>query len=74
VHIRTDENSVTLTPFGSGEIEIAVPRDRAGSFEPQLIANLAFPGAASSGCCEHGVATRRLGGRNFLLHATTCDT
>ncbi|MCA6120114.1 transposase [Bradyrhizobium sp. WSM 1738] len=22
-----------------GEIEIAVPRDRAGSFEPQLIAN-----------------------------------
>ncbi|MGY3621668.1 transposase-like protein [Bradyrhizobium sp. USDA 10063] len=31
-----------------GEIEIAVPRDRAGSFEPQLIAKGRTPGSMAS--------------------------
>ena len=43
---RNGRNSKTLLTE-DGELEIAVPRDRAGSFEPQLIAK-ARPGSTAS--------------------------
>ena len=40
---RNDYSSKTVIGE-DGAVEIAVPRDRQGSFEPQIIANAALPG------------------------------
>ncbi|BAJ82996.1 putative transposase (plasmid) [Acidiphilium multivorum AIU301] len=49
---------------GTGKIEIAIPRDRAGSFDPQLIAKYQrrFPARRPSGSAPATTCRRQQGG------------